>query len=231
MLRPVLPPSQAVQMIQATGAAETAKTTEAAEATGAAEVAVATVHATDEWCNYDRRIHYLPEMAKNGLSYDGVTCPKTSPKVVPIMLVGTGGLCLGLRMGGSLKLGGGRITEQHRQSCPVLMTRCIKTVRAHGAVEYVSGDCESVQSSHTIRGRDDNAAVAIIIAGYSNLTSREKLKSGERGTLLPFEPRHRPKIANPTPSTSDSTGSNSHSEGIRSELSRTSSRCPEGPRL
>jgi hypothetical protein len=97
-------------------------------------------------------------------------------------------------MGGHPKLGGGRITNQHMQTCPVLMTNemrtsnvCIfcyhqlrlarahklvdgsvKTVRVHGAVECVNRDCEAAQCGYTIRGRDDNAAVAIAIAGYSN---------------------------------------------------------------
>ncbi|KAF8947209.1 hypothetical protein BGZ47_009932 [Haplosporangium gracile] len=103
----MLSPSQAVQMTQATGAVE---------------VIVATVRATDGWCNGDCGIHHVPEMTENGLSYDKVTCPKAPPKVVPTMLVGTGGLCVESRMGGNLKLGGGRITEQHRQPCLVLMT-------------------------------------------------------------------------------------------------------------
>ncbi|KAF9540335.1 hypothetical protein EC957_004375 [Mortierella hygrophila] len=113
------------------------------------------------------------------------------PRITPVLFVGTGGLCIGSRMGGNLKLGGGRITNQHRQACPVLMTNemrtsqvCIycyhelrlararrlingriKTIRVHGAVECVINDCESVRCGHTIRGWGDSATV---VAGYSN---------------------------------------------------------------
>ncbi|KAH7030287.1 hypothetical protein BKA57DRAFT_541270 [Linnemannia elongata] len=214
-------------------------------------VATATVREVDGWCS-DCEAYHLPEMSPQGLTYVGVVCPKTRPKITPVLFVGTGGLCIGARLGGNLKLGGGRITDQHRQSCPVLMTNemrtskvCIfcyhqlqlakarriingsvKTVRVHGAVECVNNDCEAVQCGHTIRGRDDNAAVAIAIAGYSNLVSRDRLTSGVRRTLPPFEPRLIPKIATPTPSTSESTGTIIDSEGISSGAS---SRCPQGP--
>ncbi|KAG0289775.1 hypothetical protein BGZ96_006718 [Linnemannia gamsii] len=66
-------------------------------------------------------------MTPQELSYVEVVCPKIRPKITPIMFVGTGGLCIGARLGGNLKLGGGRINDQHRQSCPVLMTNEMRT--------------------------------------------------------------------------------------------------------
>ncbi|KAG0316071.1 hypothetical protein BGZ97_007464 [Linnemannia gamsii] len=145
--------------------------------------ATATVHVTDGWCNGECGVHHLAEMTDHSLSYEGVTCPKTRQKVIPIMLVGTGALR------------GFSLARAHK-----LVDGSVKTVRVHGAVECVNRDCEAAQCGYTIRGRDDNAAVAIAIAGYSNLTSRDTLKTGERRTLPPFEPRLRPRIATPKPS-------------------------------
>ncbi|KAF8938565.1 hypothetical protein BGZ47_008523 [Haplosporangium gracile] len=59
----------------------------------------------------------LPRMSRRpsntGVDYDGITCPKSRPKVAPIMLVSTGDVYIGSHMGGNVKLGGDQITELH----------------------------------------------------------------------------------------------------------------------
>lgn len=84
----------------------------------------------------------------------------------------------------------------------------------------MNDDREAVRYGHTIRGQDDNAAVTIAIAGYSNPISRQALQFGESRTLLSFEPSIDSQDRDPTPSTSDFTGTYVESEGIDAGTNR-----------
>ncbi|KAK3840226.1 MAG: hypothetical protein JOS17DRAFT_663686, partial [Linnemannia elongata] len=121
---------------------------------------------------------------------------------------GTGGSCVGSRLKGHSKRGGGKVCHQHRQygvvahtnehrtsqvcsACfqPVELARATraqngetKQVRLHGAVVCRNRDCPRFKAKKATQGRDSNAAVNIAVAGSSNLLSSHKI------TLSPFRP-------------------------------------------
>lgn len=158
--------------------------------------------------------HHFPDRTPTGLQYP-TTCPNQFLPVIPIMFVGTAGVCNGSRIGGHMKYGGGRILEQHRRTALVLMTNehmtskvcplCFALVRlskarrdvkgesklvsVHGAVECTNPGCISYAIGYCRRGRDSNACINIALAGYSQLTSRR------RETLQPYSRSMRPQGA------------------------------------
>ncbi|KAK3846750.1 MAG: hypothetical protein J3R72DRAFT_348374, partial [Linnemannia gamsii] len=121
---------------------------------------------------------------------------------------GTGGSCVGSRLKGHSKRGGGKMCHEHRQYGVVAHTNehrtsqvcsaCFqpvelacatraqngeaKQVRLHGAVVCRNRDCPRFQAKMATQGRDSNAAVNIAVAGSSNLLSSHKI------TLAPFRP-------------------------------------------
>jgi len=131
---------------------------------------------------------------------------KTRMLVVPIMLTGIAGTGVGSRIGGHARRGGGKLRENHRKHAVVAMTNefrtsktCVfcfeqvqlaranrdkkgtfKRVTVNGAVECVNPDCVSFKCGYTTRGGDSHAALAIAIAGASNLLS------DSRTTIAPF---------------------------------------------
>jgi hypothetical protein len=145
---------------------------------------------------------------------------------IPLMFVGTQGVCNGSRIGGHLKFGGKRVVEQHLQTVPVLMTgehmtsktcpfcfrlvhlvkelRVVngseKLVTINGAIQCDNPDCSSFQAGYCRRGRDTNACINIAIAGFSQLTSKN------RQTLPPYQRLLRPLDATPSPPQSTVTG-------------------------
>ncbi|OAQ24751.1 hypothetical protein K457DRAFT_58213, partial [Linnemannia elongata AG-77] len=108
---------------------------------------------------------------------------------------GTGGSCVGSRLKGHSKRGGGKMCHQHRQYGVVahtneqrtsqLCSACFqpvelapatraqngetKRVRLHGAVICRNRDCPRFKAKKSTQGRDSNAAVNIAVAGSSNL--------------------------------------------------------------
>jgi hypothetical protein len=161
------------------------------------------VSTKDGWCE-TCECHHIARSAGNPFSYPQ-ECPKSRPFLLPIMLVGTAGTGVGLRIGGHFRRGGGKLREHHRQHCPIGMTdefrssqTCvycfqqvslarsrrfiggkIKTTKVHGAVECTNPQCPSFKANYTIKPRDPHSAVCIAIAGASNLLN------GHR-TLPPF---------------------------------------------
>jgi hypothetical protein len=97
-----------------------------------------------------------------------------------------------------------------------LINGSIKTVRINSTVKCINIDCEAVKCGYTVRGRDDNAAVAIATAtaGSSYLVLGNLLASGEQKTLPPFKRRIRPNIAHQKTSTSVTTETTMESEGV-----------------
>lgn len=57
-----------------------------------------------------------------------------------------------------------------------------KAVRVNGTVECTDPDCISYKAGYCIRGRDANAALNIVIAGYSQLVSSTRENSS---TIFP----------------------------------------------
>ncbi|KAI8345659.1 hypothetical protein B0O80DRAFT_472500 [Mortierella sp. GBAus27b] len=162
--------------------------------------------------------------------------PPTDPRsrnVIPIMLTGTAGTCIGSRIKGSAKRGGGKLREEHRKHAIVGMTNeycssktCIfcfartrlakatrtinggtKTRRLNGSVECYNPGCPSRSVRYTIKARDPHAAAAIALAGASCLLSPN------HRTISPFTPQYRPHhISNTTNNTSTIAGSHTCSQ-------------------
>ena len=136
---------------------------------------------------------------------------------------------VGSRLKGNAKMGGNKIPQRHMHHGPVCKTNeqnssktcpfCfkptrlararrmregkMKLVRLNGAVECTNSQCISHRCGYTIRGRDNNAALNIAIAGYSQLTSTD------RTALPPFTTTTRRPWSQPLPSTgSSATGNN-----------------------
>lgn len=146
---------------------------------------------------------------------------KTRMLVVPIMLTGIAGTGVGSRIGGHARRGGGKLREQHRKHGVVAMTNefrtsktCVfcfeqvqlaratrdikgtsKRVTLNGGIECINPDCVSFKCGYTTRGRDSNAALAIAIAGASNLLS------DNRTTIAPFTRTKSTNNAGNTPDT------------------------------
>ncbi|KAF9117604.1 hypothetical protein BGW39_002024, partial [Mortierella sp. 14UC] len=128
--------------------------------------------------------------------------------VLPIILHGAGGSCVGSRLKGHMKRGGRKMNKQNRQygvvcetdehrtsqvcsSCfePIELARAtraeqgqVKHIRLHGAVVCRNRECPRVMAGRGTQGRDSNSAVNIAIAGASSLLSSNKT------TLAPFKP-------------------------------------------
>ena len=156
-------------------------------------------------------------------------CPRSLPKVIPLFLHGAAGMGVGSRLKGNAKMGGNKIPQRHMHHGPVCKTNehnssktcpfCfkptrlararrmregkMKLVRLNGAVECTNSQCISHRCGYTIRGRDNNAALNIAIAGYFQLTSTD------RTALPPFTTTTRRPWSQPLPSTgSSATGNN-----------------------
>jgi len=151
-------------------------------------------------------------------SEPSTTTSTASTPTIPIMLTGTAGTCVGSRLKGHARRGGGKLRGEHQRYAVVGMTNefctsktCVycysrirqaktrrlvngemKTIRLNGAVECIEPSCPSRKGRHTISSRDPHAAAAIAIAGASNLLSPE------RQTITPFSPTYRPPIATNT---------------------------------
>lgn len=140
------------------------------------------------------------------------TIEPSPSRILPVMFTGTAGTCVGSRIRGHARRGGGKLREEHRRHGIVAMTNefctsktCIycfarvrqakarrlvdgkvKTLRLNGAVECLNPRCPSRKHRYTIRSRDPHAAAAIAIAGASNLFSQK------RETIQPFSQVFRP---------------------------------------
>src|ERR1700761_7341704 len=74
--------------------------------------------------------HHVPRIC--GKPFAHVTeCPRKDrpgrPTVLPIMFIGTGGTCVGSRLGGHERRGGGLIRKQHRAYAVVGLTNEYRT--------------------------------------------------------------------------------------------------------
>ncbi|GJJ78521.1 hypothetical protein EMPS_10880 [Entomortierella parvispora] len=133
-------------------------------------------------------------------------CPKSLPVVIPLFFHGAAGMGVGSRLKGNCRMGGNEIPRRHKNHGPVGKTNehnssktcpfcfrpirlargrrmkkgTMKLVRLNGAVECTNPECISHRCGYTIRGRDQNAALNIAVAGYTQLTTTE------RTTLPPF---------------------------------------------
>ncbi|KAF9578965.1 hypothetical protein BGW38_004979 [Lunasporangiospora selenospora] len=177
---------------------------------------VGTVAYGDGWCD-SCLVHHIPRNSGGRFGHI-LQCPKEEKKYFKVMLIGDAGTGVGSRIKGHARRGGGKMRKEHRQHCTVGITSeyrssktCIfcfqevrlararrvirgevKTVKVHGAVECVNPKCPSLKCGYSIRPRDVHSAVAIAIAGASNLLSPE------RATLTPFKRQLRPLGVNPT---------------------------------
>jgi len=127
------------------------------------------------------------------------------PKVAPIMLIGDAGTCVGSRLSGHLRRGGGRMRHEHArysvvalqdeymtsQTCVFCFSRTRlarafrdgKLVNVRGAVVCQNPDCISNRMGYTTKPRDNHAALAIALAGAHILLdpSRRALPCFSRG--------------------------------------------------
>ncbi|KAG0220417.1 hypothetical protein BGX33_000092 [Mortierella sp. NVP41] len=148
-----------------------------------------TVNQDNGFCS-DCSKHHLPDFSRTGLAYP-TSCPSNELPFVPVLFVGTAGVCNGGRLGGHLKYGGNRVIEQHMCSSPVCMideqntskvcpfcfqhmrlaraTKIVdgqrRSVRVNRAVECVNPSCLSFQLGYTKRARDSNASMNIALNG------------------------------------------------------------------
>jgi hypothetical protein len=183
----------------------------------------------------DRSEPKLPRMVLKHLDL----CPKSRPKVIPLMLHGNAGMMVNSRLKGMTRMGGNRIPERHMLHCPVAKTNehmssqtCMfcfqvmrlarahrrvggktKCIRLHGTVECINPECISFRCGYSHRARDTNAAVNIAIAGHSLLTSPN------RQTLPPFSATtQRPSWSHTIPNASSfATGEEQTSTSTRSD--------------
>ena len=109
--------------------------------------------------------HHFSHRTQTGLQYP-TTCPKQALPVIPIIVVGTAGVCNGSHLGGHMKYGEGRILEHHRRTAPVLMTNehmtgkvcplCCALVRLSKARRDIKGESQlvSVHGAVSVRTQD-----------------------------------------------------------------------------
>ena len=181
------------------------------------------VSTVDGWCSRCER-HHIPKRASQGFRYTP-ECPRERPFVLPIMLTGIAGTCVGSRFKGHARRGGKKLRKEHRQHGIVALTNefrtsktclfCfqqvrlaqsrrlqegrIKVVRVHGSLECVNPACPSVLCGYTQKPRDAHAAVCIALAGASNLLSLN------RQTLAPFRRQTHNVITSTTTTINTST--------------------------
>ena len=158
------------------------------------------------------------QSGNRGPGHDG------SPAVLPIMLIGDAGTCVGSRLKGHSRRGGGRMRAQHRQYCPVAIVdeyrtsrvcfycfqemqlvrsrrvkgQAIRTVRVHGAVECTNPDCVAVKGRYTIRPRDTHASAVIGLSGLATLTRPAPLAPFQRSYDPDLDTKHTSAAPGPT---------------------------------
>ncbi|CAO3565989.1 unnamed protein product [Mortierella alpina] len=147
-----------------------------------------------------------------------------SPAVLPIMMIGDAGTCVGSRLKGHSRRGGSKMRAQHRQYCPVVMVdeyrtsricyyclqetqlvrsrrvkgQAIRTVRVHGAVECTNHDCIAVKGRYTIRPRDAHASAVIGLSGLATLTRPAPLAPFQRTYVPELETNNTSATPGPT---------------------------------
>lgn len=151
---------------------------------------VRAISSTDGWCA-ECNCHHVAEVPISKGFRHARSCPKLSPEVLPVLLIGNAGTGAGSRIKGHCRRGGSKMRKEHSRYCPVGITDeyrtskiCIfcfrqlvsarsrrivggkiKTVKVHGALECENTECESYKFGYTIKPRDPHAAAAIAISG------------------------------------------------------------------
>ncbi|KAF9570598.1 hypothetical protein EC968_001673 [Mortierella alpina] len=157
--------------------------------------------------------------------------PGTPPAVLPIMLIGDAGTCVGSRLKGHSRRGGSKMRAQHRQYCPVAIVdeyrtsrvcfycfqemqmarsrrvkgQAIRTVRVHGALECTNHECVAVKGRYCIRPRDTHASAVIGLSGVASLTRPTPLAPFQRSYNPDLHTNHTSAIPGPTILSSTST--------------------------
>ncbi|KAG9326808.1 hypothetical protein KVV02_005470 [Mortierella alpina] len=105
-----------------------------------------------------------------------------SPAVLPIMLIGDAGTCVGSRLKGHNAAG----------AVEACQGQAIRTVRVHGAVECTNHDCVAV------KGRDTHASVVIGLSGVATLTRPAPFPPFRRSRDPDLDTNHTSAIPGPT---------------------------------
>ncbi|KAG0041716.1 hypothetical protein BGZ83_001405, partial [Gryganskiella cystojenkinii] len=152
-------------------------------------------------CDECHRRHDV-QWSKDGFQFPS-TCPNNTPRYLPVLFLGDQGMCINSRLKGIRMTGNTVPAEhahyipvcntsEHRTSkvcifCGWLtrQARGYKHVKdsegklmrrlvwINGAIECVNKNCIAVRAGYTIRGRDTNAAINILVNGHHFLNEGE----------------------------------------------------------
>ncbi|KAK3828311.1 MAG: hypothetical protein J3Q66DRAFT_306632 [Benniella sp.] len=160
------------------------------------------------WCSDCDMYHFI-NAPEDKFYRPSSECPRVQVKVLPVIIIGDSGTCVGSRIGGHLRRGGNRFRTEHARNAVVAVQdefRTSKTcifcfarttlaygrrkgepVRIRGAVVCPNPDCVSNRFGYCIKPRDNHSALAIALAGAATLLhpEREGLPCFARGNLLP----------------------------------------------
>ncbi|CAO3572405.1 unnamed protein product [Mortierella alpina] len=153
-----------------------------------------TVDEHDGWCRACRK-HHIPKSITLKRFRHLSNCPRTEPQVMPILLIGDAGTCVGSRLRGHARRGGTKMRREHQKYTTVavvdeyrsskvclycrklvslarakrIVNGAVKTVRIHGATECTNSKCTARRVHFTIRPRDAQAAAVIGLSGSACL--------------------------------------------------------------
>jgi len=174
-----------------------------------------TVDEHDGWCRACRR-HHIPKSITSKRFRHLSNCPKTEPRVMPILLIGDAGTCVGSRLRGHARRGGSKMRREHQKYTavavvdeyrsskvclycrkPVSLARAkrivngsAKTVRIHGATECTNSQCTARRVHYTIRPRDAQAAAVIGLSGSACLFYGRTFPEFDRTSNPPTQRPH-----------------------------------------
>lgn len=161
----------------------------------------------DGYCTDSKKIHRPelvpdhsdPERPRLVLKHLDV-CPKSRPKVIPLMLHGIAGMMVKNRFKGMTRMGGNKIPELHMLHCPVAKSNkhmssqtcmfCFQVMQLARSNRKVGAKTKCIRLRLVpIRlhswARDTNAVLNIALAGYSLLTTGNTLPPFSATTQRP----------------------------------------------